>query len=175
VLDLLERRFLPGLSEHIVAEHAIGPEHFRDVLNTGRGAAFSLQPTLFQSGWFRPHNRSPVVDGLYLVGAGTHPGAGVPAVLASGKIAAGLLEEDAAALMGTGAGVPVRRRLNLARLRPAAGTAARAPGAGPGGLLGDAAGPGMPSGDAGTVRGVSMSPCAAPTPSLGGTTPGDLP
>ncbi|WP_248239610.1 phytoene desaturase family protein [Microbacterium kunmingense] len=94
VLDTLDERFLPGLSDHIVAEHAIGPEHFRDVLQTPRGAAFSLQPTLFQSGWFRPHNRSRAVRGLYLVGAGTHPGAGVPAVLASGKIAAGLIAAE---------------------------------------------------------------------------------
>lgn len=98
VVDLLERRFLPGLSEHLVVAHAISPEHFRDVLNTPRGAAFSLQPTLFQSGWFRPHNRSRAVRGLYLVGAGTHPGAGVPAVLASGKIAAQLVEADAGGL-----------------------------------------------------------------------------
>jgi phytoene desaturase len=91
VVDVLDQRYLPGLSGHLVVEHAIGPEHFRDVLNTPRGAAFSLQPTLFQSGWFRPHNRSPRVDGLYLVGAGTHPGAGIPAVLASGKIAAELI------------------------------------------------------------------------------------
>ncbi|MGR2753715.1 phytoene desaturase family protein [Agromyces arachidis] len=92
VVDTLDRRFLPGLASHLRVEHAIGPDHFRDVLNTPHGAAFSLQPTLFQSGWFRPHNRSPRVAGLYLVGAGTHPGAGVPAVLASGKIAADLIE-----------------------------------------------------------------------------------
>lgn len=91
VVDALDRRFLPGLATHLKVEHAIGPEHFRDVLNTPHGAAFSLRPTLFQSGWFRPHNRSPRVDGLYLVGAGTHPGAGIPAVLASGKIAADLI------------------------------------------------------------------------------------
>ncbi|GAA3632743.1 phytoene desaturase [Microbacterium awajiense] len=96
VLEVLDRRYLPGLPEHLVAEHSIGPEHFRDVLNTPRGAAFSLQPTLFQSGWFRPHNRSARIDGLYLVGAGTHPGAGIPAVLASGKIAAALIAKDAA-------------------------------------------------------------------------------
>jgi phytoene desaturase len=94
VLDALGSRYLPGLSDHLVVEHAIGPEHFRDVLNTPRGSAFSLQPTLFQSGWFRPHNRSRAVKGLYLVGAGTHPGAGVPAVLASGKIAAELIAAD---------------------------------------------------------------------------------
>jgi phytoene desaturase len=92
VVDVLDQRYLPGLSSHLVVEHAIGPEHFRDVLNTPHGAAFSLQPTLFQSGWFRPHNRSARVAGLYLVGAGTHPGAGIPAVLASGKIAAELIE-----------------------------------------------------------------------------------
>jgi phytoene desaturase len=92
VLDTLETRYLPGLRDHLVVEHAIGPEHFRDVLNSPRGAGFSLRPTLMQSGWFRPHNRSQDVAGLYLVGAGTHPGAGVPAVLASGKIAAGLID-----------------------------------------------------------------------------------
>jgi phytoene desaturase len=94
---VLDERYLPGLKDHLVVEHAIGPEHFRDVLNTPPGAAFSLQPTLFQSGWFRPHNRSPRVQGLYLVGAGTHPGAGIPAVLASGKIAADLVARDATA------------------------------------------------------------------------------
>ncbi len=96
VVGVLDERYLPGLRSHLVVEHAIGPEHFRDVLNTPRGAAFSLQPTLFQSGWFRPHNRSARVDGLYLVGAGTHPGAGIPAVLASGKIAADLIERQSA-------------------------------------------------------------------------------
>lgn len=92
VLDTLEDGFLPGLRNHLVVEHAVGPEHFRDVLNTPRGAAFSLRPTLMQSGWFRPHNRSQDVRGLFIVGAGTHPGAGVPAVLASGKIAASLID-----------------------------------------------------------------------------------
>lgn len=96
VVRVLDERYLPGLKDHLVVEHAIGPEHFRDVLNTPHGAAFSLQPTLFQSGWFRPHNRSARVAGLYLVGAGTHPGAGIPAVLASGKIAADLIERDGA-------------------------------------------------------------------------------
>jgi phytoene desaturase len=97
VLDTLEHGYLPGLREHLVVEHAIGPAHFRDVLNSPRGAGFSLRPTLMQSGWFRPHNRSQDVEGLYLVGAGTHPGAGVPAVLASGKIAAGLIDSRTSA------------------------------------------------------------------------------
>jgi phytoene desaturase len=95
VLDALEARGLPGIRAHVVAERAIGPEHFRDALGTPQGAAFSLQPTLMQSGWFRPHNRSHAVSNLYLVGAGTHPGAGVPAVLASGKIAAELVAASA--------------------------------------------------------------------------------
>ena len=102
VVGTLDASHLPGLASHIVAEHAIGPSHFRDVLNTPRGAAFSLQPTLFQSGWFRPHNRVRSVDGLYLVGAGTHPGAGVPAVLASGRIAADLIAERGPAARPTG-------------------------------------------------------------------------
>jgi len=97
VVGKLDADFLPGLADHLVVEYAIGPEHFRDVLNTPRGAAFSLQPTLFQSGWFRPHNRSRRIAGLYLVGAGTHPGAGIPAVLASGKIAADLIAPQAGA------------------------------------------------------------------------------
>jgi phytoene desaturase len=96
VLSTLESGYLPGLRDHLVVEHAVGPEHFRDVLNTPRGAAFSLRPTLMQSGWFRPHNRSQDVRGLYIVGAGTHPGAGVPAVLASGKIAASLIDPSLA-------------------------------------------------------------------------------
>ncbi|MEI5584489.1 MULTISPECIES: phytoene desaturase family protein [unclassified Agromyces] len=102
VVEVLDRRYLPGLAAHLTVEHAIGPEHFRDVLNTPHGAAFSLQPTLFQSGWFRPHNRSARVDGLYLVGAGTHPGAGIPAVLASGKIAAALIGRASAAQAARG-------------------------------------------------------------------------
>ena len=104
VLDLLDREYLPGLPEHLIVEHSIGPEHFRTVLNSPHGAAFSLQPTLFQSGWFRPHNRSRAVRGLYLVGAGTHPGAGVPAVLASGKIAAELIAAEMAGTRAPAAG-----------------------------------------------------------------------
>jgi phytoene desaturase len=50
------------------------------------GAAFALEPQLFQSAWFRPHNVSEEVKGLYLVGAGTHPGAGVPGVISSAKV-----------------------------------------------------------------------------------------
>jgi phytoene desaturase len=90
VLAALEQH-LPGFAKHIAVEHVVTPEYFRDVLGTPHGAAFSLQPTLLQSAWFRPHNRVRGVHGLYLVGAGTHPGAGVPAVLASARIAADLI------------------------------------------------------------------------------------
>lgn len=92
VMQYLEDHYLPGLQANIIAEHMIDPVHFRDVLNSYKGAAFSVRPTLLQLAWFRPHNRSEEFDNLYFVGAGTHPGAGVPAVLASGKIAAELID-----------------------------------------------------------------------------------
>ena len=62
------------------------PQDFQDDFNSFRGAAFGLEPVLTQSAWFRPHNRSEDVDRLYLVGAGTHPGAGLPGVLSSARI-----------------------------------------------------------------------------------------
>lgn len=93
VVDTLERH-LPGFEKEIAVEFSVDPTYFRDQLNTPHGAAFSLQPTLLQSAWFRPHNRSPKIKGLYLVGAGTHPGAGVPAVLASAKITVDLINAD---------------------------------------------------------------------------------
>lgn len=92
VMQYLEDNYLPGLQDNLIAEHMIDPLHFRDVLNSYKGAAFSVRPSLMQLAWFRPHNRSEEFDNLYFVGAGTHPGAGVPAVLASGKIAAGLID-----------------------------------------------------------------------------------
>jgi phytoene desaturase len=60
-------------------------------LNSHKGSAFSVEPTLFQSAWFRPHNQSEDVSNLYFVGAGTHPGAGIPGVMSSGKIVAELI------------------------------------------------------------------------------------
>ncbi|NGM21507.1 phytoene desaturase [Roseomonas stagni] len=82
----LERTVLPGLGESIVTSRLLTPQDFRDRLLSVNGAAFSLEPQLFQSAWFRPHNVSEEVAGLYLVGAGTHPGAGVPGVVSSAKI-----------------------------------------------------------------------------------------
>jgi phytoene desaturase len=95
ILQFLEDNYLPNLQENIVALHHIDPLHFKNVLNSYRGAAFSVRPSLMQSAWLRPHNRSEEFPNLYFVGAGTHPGAGVPAVLASGKIAANLIQAEA--------------------------------------------------------------------------------
>lgn len=82
----LERTVLPDLGKHVVSSRTMTPLHFRDELLSERGAAFSLEPVLHQSAFFRPHNKSEEVRGLYLVGAGTHPGAGVPGVLSSAKV-----------------------------------------------------------------------------------------
>ncbi|MEX0904844.1 MAG: phytoene desaturase [Balneolaceae bacterium] len=94
IIGFLEGRYLPGLQENIVAEHYIDPRHFRDELNSYKGSAFSVEPVLTQSAWFRPHNRSEDVDNLYFVGAGTHPGAGLPGVLSSAKIAENLIGKN---------------------------------------------------------------------------------
>jgi phytoene desaturase len=91
IVRFLEERYLPDLSSNIIAEHFIDPRHFERDLNSYRGAAFSFQPTLRQSAWFRPHNRSEDFDNLYFVGAGTHPGAGLPGVLSSAIIAENLI------------------------------------------------------------------------------------
>lgn len=86
ILLYLEDRFLPDLRASIIAEHYIDPLHFETVLNSYAGAAFGPQPVWNLTGWFRPHNRSEELDNFYLVGAGTHPGAGLPGVLSSAKI-----------------------------------------------------------------------------------------
>ncbi|MBB4284899.1 phytoene desaturase [Roseospira goensis] len=98
VAAVLEKTVLPGLEQHVVSSRLVTPTHFRDHLLSVKGAAFGLEPTLFQSAWFRPHNKSEDVKRLYLVGAGTHPGAGMPGVLSSARV----LEEvvpDAKALV----------------------------------------------------------------------------
>lgn len=91
IIKYLEERYLPGLSRHIVSEHRIDPLHFRETLNSHLGSAFSVEPILTQSAWFRPHNVSEDVPNLYFVGAGTHPGAGLPGVMSSGKIVAEMI------------------------------------------------------------------------------------
>jgi phytoene desaturase len=91
IIAHLEAHHLPELSKHIVTERVIDPRHFRDTLNSHLGSAFSVEPILTQSAWFRPHNRSEDIANLYFAGAGTHPGAGIPGVLSSGKIVAELI------------------------------------------------------------------------------------
>lgn len=86
VIDRLEERVLPGLREHIVTSKFITPDYFENTLRSADGAAFGPEPILQQSAWFRYHNRSEDIDGLYFVGAGTHPGAGVPGVLNTAKV-----------------------------------------------------------------------------------------
>ncbi|MCL4860892.1 MAG: phytoene desaturase [Caldilineaceae bacterium] len=92
IMSFLETNYLPDLQANLVAEHSIDPIHFQNTLNSYLGSAFSVQPTLLQSAWFRPHNQSEDFDNLYFVGAGTHPGAGLPGVLSSAKIVEGLLD-----------------------------------------------------------------------------------
>ena len=82
----LGETMLPGLDDNVVSSRLMTPLDFEDRLLSLRGAAFGLEPILTQSAWFRPHNRSEEIDRLYLVGAGTHPGAGVPGVLSSAKV-----------------------------------------------------------------------------------------
>ncbi len=95
IIAYLEERYMPGLSKHIVSEMRIDPVHFRDTLSSHLGSAFSVQPTLTQSAWFRPHNQSEDVPNLFFAGAGTHPGAGLPGVMSSGKIVAELIGDAA--------------------------------------------------------------------------------
>ncbi|HYB00539.1 MAG TPA: phytoene desaturase family protein [Ktedonobacteraceae bacterium] len=87
---------LEGLEASIVTEQAFTPLDFESELRSYLGAAFSIEPTLFQSAYFRPHNRSREIDSLYFVGAGTHPGAGIPGVLLSAHITSRLVIEDLA-------------------------------------------------------------------------------
>ncbi len=82
----LEDTIMPGLSGSVVTSKIMTPLDFEDRLNAPFGAAFGPEPRLLQSAWFRPHNVSEEVDNLYLVGAGTHPGAGVPGVVTSAKV-----------------------------------------------------------------------------------------
>ena len=93
VMRFLEDNYLPDLQANIIAEHHIDPLHFQNTLNSYLGSAFSVQPLLTQSAWFRPHNRSEDFDNLYFVGAGTHPGAGLPGVLSSSIIVENLIAE----------------------------------------------------------------------------------
>ncbi|RMD49363.1 MAG: hypothetical protein D6835_05420, partial [Candidatus Thermofonsia bacterium] len=91
IMQFLADNYLPDLQANLVAEHMIDPRHFESQLNSFMGAAFSVEPILTQSAWFRPHTRPEDFENLYYVGAGTHPGAGLPGVLSSSKIAEDLI------------------------------------------------------------------------------------
>src|SRR3712207_9107937 len=94
ILKILEERVLPGLSGEIDQLSHFGPADFETELNSHLGSAFSLEPILTQSAWFRVHNRDDRIANLYFVGAGTHPGAGIPGVVGSAKATARLVIED---------------------------------------------------------------------------------
>jgi phytoene desaturase len=94
ILEHLEAELIPGLSDQMVTCRTFTPRDFESELNAWKGSAFSLEPTLMQSAWFRTHNRDKSLRGLYFVGAGTHPGAGIPGVINSAKATAGLVLSD---------------------------------------------------------------------------------
>lgn len=95
ILRYLNDRYIPGLLDDLVTVRHFTPFDFRDELNAHLGSAFSVEPILTQSAWFRPHNRDDEIDNLYIVGAGTHPGAGIPGVVGSAEATAGLMIADA--------------------------------------------------------------------------------
>lgn len=86
VLKILEQTLLPGLSERLGPSLTFTPDDFRDRYLSPHGSGFSIEPRILQSAWFRPHNVSEEAKGLFLVGAGTHPGAGLPGVVASAEV-----------------------------------------------------------------------------------------
>jgi phytoene desaturase len=87
IMKFLDQRYLPGLLDCVISERLLTPLDFETTLNTHLGTGFSFEPIFSQSAWFRPHNESEDVKNLFFAGAGTHPGAGVPGVLSSAKIA----------------------------------------------------------------------------------------
>jgi phytoene desaturase len=93
ILAEVERRVLPGLRANLVTRFHYAPTDFDRDLSAHLGSAFSLEPVLWQSAWFRAHNRDDKIDNLYFVGAGTHPGAGIPGVVGSAKATAALMLE----------------------------------------------------------------------------------
>lgn len=93
ILEALEE-YLPGVRQSIVTRRHFTPREFQSELNAHHGSAFSVSPKLTQSAYFRPHNRDRAIPGLYIVGAGTHPGAGVPGVINTAKATANVIAQD---------------------------------------------------------------------------------
>ena len=94
ILAEVQRRLIPDLKDRIVCRFSYAPPDFRNDLAAHLGSAFSLEPILTQSAYFRVHNCDPAITNLYFVGAGTHPGAGIPGVVGSAKATARLMLED---------------------------------------------------------------------------------
>jgi phytoene desaturase len=94
ILSYLDERYLPDLKNNIVTQRIFTPLDFERELNAHHGSAFSLEPVLTQSAYFRTRNKDANLRGLYFVGAGTHPGAGVPGVVNSAKATVGIIHED---------------------------------------------------------------------------------
>ncbi len=94
ILDELERRLIPDIRSRIVTSFHYTPQDFGRDLSAHVGSAFSLEPVLWQSAYLRAHNRDDAIPNLYFVGAGTHPGAGIPGVVGSAKATASLMLED---------------------------------------------------------------------------------
>jgi phytoene desaturase len=94
ILEYLERYYMPELRRQIVTKRIFTPKDFKVELNSHLGSAFSLEPRLTQSAYFRVHNRDKNIQGLYFAGAGTHPGAGIPGVVNSAKATAGIILQD---------------------------------------------------------------------------------
>lgn len=91
--EVLDEKLIPGFEEHIAASEIFTPDTFKSRYLSPFGAGFSLEPRIFQSAWFRPHNISEEIGGLYLAGAGTHPGAGIPSVVASSEVLSQLVPD----------------------------------------------------------------------------------
>jgi len=110
ILTYLEKNHLPNLRENLVHCHSVDPRYFGGDLRSYQSAAFGIEPILTQSAWFRYHNRSEDVDGLYFVGASTHPGAGVPGVLCGAKVMEKVVPRPTKALA-----LPERRLAGVAK------------------------------------------------------------
>jgi len=104
IFEYLERRYMPGLSASLLTQRIFTPADFASELNAHHGSAFSLEPRLLQSAYFRVHNRDRHIGGLYFAGAGTHPGAGIPGVINSGKATAHLILQDLPEVLSRSAG-----------------------------------------------------------------------
>jgi phytoene desaturase len=103
IANMLESTVMPDLQANITESFMMTPQDFKDRLLSHKGAAFGLEPLLTQSAWFRPHNRSEDIAGLYMVGASTHPGAGIPGVLSSAKAFDSVIEPVSNAYLKQGA------------------------------------------------------------------------